>query len=599
MQDVWWLKRARRTSESSDSLFRSGIKIVLALLLCQQSQASDIPVPPTGTAVTVTTRTQRIRGTVQLSKQDDWVLIQTEMGTDTFVRLSAIETITTRRTKLFALDAELKERAEERTFNRRFELAVPARGLGGDPPSREKEFLFQLPRTYELKRDANGGPVRVVRVNLGGLSEYNREFSLAENGVRLKWTLRNSEMFPISGRTAFIELEVTGIRQQGMSLSAKYRQLRQRFFENFYFQGLVAEYVDGSVPDKKVKFADQTIYMGQALLVMATELAILRSIGEDLTETQTIVDDILDAIDRLDTVAEPRFGRESALDGFFVRDDVSGPADPRLNGRFSRCDSDWQFPERESASPSGDQVFGLMYGLWAVVHFSGDEGLADRAKAISSRLYDYARRNQFVLLLPSGEPTRRGSDVRWLSSLLHGMNHRITGQDLFEKSKIIVFGSEVSLRPIAAFWDDTETPLQISRLAGRTLRVPVVGHDAELNSFALHIMLMAIAPSDVWSQNELEQVAISSKHELAVLFYCVAHDANLPVSFRRSTITQMLDSCPVSGPRSDLDVNSGWNKDNRWIRCTNLGEPSDGSHEYNGLDWMILHNLDQLVFVGS
>ena len=197
-----------------------------------------------------------------------------------------------------------------------------------------------------------------------------------------------------------------------MSLSAKYQTLRQRFFDDFFFDGLVAEFVDPSVAGGKVKFADQTIYMGQALMSMATEAAILKAIEADASDSLQRIKSILDAVNQLDEAAEPYFGETSSLNGFFLRDDVGGPQNPRLANRFAQCDSDFQNQAAENASPSGDQIFGLLYGLSTVVHFAGDDGLTTQAREISSRLYDYARRNRFVLRLPNGDATRRGSDMR-------------------------------------------------------------------------------------------------------------------------------------------------------------------------------------------
>lgn len=349
-----------------------------------------------------------------------------------------------------------------------------------------------------------------------------------------------------------------------------------------------------------MKFSDQTIYLGQALLAMATEAAILRATGGEAADTKNQIKTLLDAINRLDEAADPYFGATAALDGFFVRDDVSGPADPRLVNRFAQCDSDFQNPQSENASPSGDQVFGMMFGLSAVVHFAGDAVLTTQAREISSRLYDYARRNRFTLRLPNGNETRRGSDMRWLSSLLHGLNQDITGQDLFDQSEIELMGQRLPLTGVAAFWDDPVTARQIGDLAGREFHVPIIGNEVELNSFALHLMLMAIAPSDVWSQSEVESVAMKVQHHLSVLVYCLRHPGRLPATFDRVQIQAILDACPDTGPAASLPPSSGWNKDNRWIRSGNLGEPSNGGNErYNGVDWMILHNLDQLVFVGS
>src|SRR5262249_32529034 len=232
-------------------------------------------------------------------------------------------------------------------------------------PSREATFSFVLPSDYRVVRNGPDAGARITNVNFGGLTERRREFSSTDNGVQLLWKLSNGEVFPVSGRRAFMEIELDGEQVQEMRLSDKYRALRQRFFDRFYFDGLVAECIDSSVSGAKVKFADQTIYQGQALLVLSTELALLRATGGDGSDTKARISQIMDAIERLDREAGPRFGGPADLDGFFVRDDVDGPSDSRLGGRFAACDSDWQRPEEENASPSGDQIFGLMYGLSA------------------------------------------------------------------------------------------------------------------------------------------------------------------------------------------------------------------------------------------
>ena len=50
-----------------------------------------------------------------------------------------------------------------------------------------------------------------------------------------------------------------------MTLSQKYHTIRDRFFGSFYFEGMVAQSVDLTIPGGTITFADQTIYMGQAL----------------------------------------------------------------------------------------------------------------------------------------------------------------------------------------------------------------------------------------------------------------------------------------------------------------------------------------------
>lgn len=384
------------------------------------------------------------------------------------------------------------------------------------------------------------------------------------------------------------------------SLAARYDKLRKRFLDRFYFSGRIATEVDRSVSGGRVVFGDQTIYMGQALMAFSTEMAVRRRRRLPTDDARKLIAELLDGIEELERKANTRYQVDDPDQrrGLIVRDDISGPSDSRLGGRFREVASDWQHPEKENASPSGDQLFGLMFGLYAVKQYSGDRELSERAARISERLFEYARETGFVLRLPNKRATRRGSDMRWLASLYHGLNKTISGKDYFAESyieiEIVGISVRTGLKPLAAFWDSPDTARAVAELAGKKLDIPRIG-DFALNSFALHILLMSLAPSEVWSQEELERAAIASHHPLAILAYC-AHHKTKPKTVREADITKALQACPESGPSAGLSASTGWQHDNRWIRCTNVTKPNSGSGEYNGLDWLLLYNFRELVF---
>lgn len=84
----------------------------------------------------------------------------------------------------------------ERTFTKRFEVTVPARGLLQDPPSRDKTFKFELPTGYQIVRDRHEHGATVVEVNHRGLNEKEREITRIAGGVKLRWKLENPETSP-------------------------------------------------------------------------------------------------------------------------------------------------------------------------------------------------------------------------------------------------------------------------------------------------------------------------------------------------------------------------------------------------------------------
>lgn len=441
----------------------------------------------------------------------------------------------------------------------------------------------------------------VLHKNLDGLTEVHLAFSEIPGGVHVEWELKNPESFPVDGRTATLKVGLIGVGSEDTQpaapgFSPTYQAIRQRFFADFFYNGHVADWVQDST--RTIKFGDQTIYMGQALIFLATELAMRRRLGQDVHPAIKPIHEILAAIDQLDLDAESLYGFPPALDGFIVRDNITGHADSRLKGRFSEVKSDWQTPE--NAAPSGDQIFGLLFGLWFVVRFSGDDDLTQRARELADRMFRYAQRCKFVLTLPDGKPTKRGSDVRWLASLLHGLNKDITGIDRFDECRIQLGGlMESDLRPIAAFWDQVgDRAEQIMRTE---VTIPLLGDNFgsetyKVKSFAEHILLMALAPSDVWSQSEFVRAAVAVNHHLAVLFYSLAHGTK-PDLFTFADIQAIMDKCPAEGPRADLPTETGWQRDNRWIRCSDIDQPGSGEPKrYFGVDFLMLHNLAQLVF---
>ena len=365
-------------------------------------------------------------------------------------------------------------------FTKRFELSVPASGLLADPPSRNRTFAFDLPPGFEIVRSVDGHGASIEEINFGGLNELHREIERTKSGVSLRWKLENDESFPVTGRTAHIALGLTAQPVPGATaavagqLDARYDKLRQRFFDQFYYAGRVAELIDPTT--STIKFADQTIYLGQALLWLSLEINHRRQTGGDVEATRRVIVELLDGIDQLNLKANQRYAAsdDQRLNGLFVRDDITGPDDERLGGRFVNVGSDWQDRGRQNASPSGDQIFGLMFGLHGVVNNAGDAGLSDHAKQIAARLYDYARQSNFILRLPGDEATRRGSDVRWLAPLLHELQKQITGEDRWDSSKIKTPLGKVSLDPIAEVWDSERLPDSIAGLVGRKLTVPLL-----------------------------------------------------------------------------------------------------------------------------
>lgn len=73
----------------------------------------------------------------------------------------------------------------------------------------------------------------------------------------------------------------------------------------------------------------------------------------------------------------------------------------------------------------------------------------------------------------------------------------------------------------------------------------------------------------------------------------------LQIDSTNGPFAKILEACSNYGPGAEVDEETGWARDNRWVRWTDIFEPTDGSERYNGLGWLVLHNFHQLVYAGE
>ncbi len=111
------------------------------------------------------------------------------------------------------------------------------------------------------------------------------------------------------------------------------------------------------------------------------------------------------------------------------------------------------------------------------------------------------------------------------------------------------------------------------------------------NSFTYHMVFSMLCTTEVWAQQELENGS-NKDHLLSIILYAFYHNTGV-MNVPWSNVKQLLNQCDEGGPSNKQQV---WNQDNLWVRGGS-GSPSDGSEEqFNGLDYMVLHNLAQIVY---
>ena len=455
-------------------------------------------------------------------------------------------------------------------------LSVPARGVGGGSPSRDmtseltvngEDYELLIPYYKYYKERTNR--MRISR----------REFSPMRSpnllGATFYWKMRNQHTTPVLGRTASIEWSLLFRRkyeEEIPTFSPTYTSVRQRFLEYFFFDGIVANAAvveNGSL--KHLAFADTSINIGQAMIAFTSEYAI-----RDLNNDQEGRNNSVDIIKMMMGTV-----RNLLKNGYLERDDVK-EKDLRVTSRHGNdvtLESDFIKRNVRNNEASIDQMIGVMTGLYAVqYHFKNTphNQMVEDARSMINEMFHYLLRNDFTVKRPDGVKVKRGSDASGLSTLLHGIYKGATGKDDFHNIK--------DGKNIATVWDRGGILSELLVIL-RNLGV-------DIKTYSVHMALMLLCSDMVWTQPQLERSG-NHKHHLSSLLYVWYHPPDsAPLMTPWSSISTQLEAT-TTGPARDEPF---WNRDNIWVRGGTPAEKSSQNEWYNGVDYMLLHNLGKLAY---
>jgi hypothetical protein len=424
----------------------------------------------------------------------------------------------------------------------------------------------------------------------------------------------------------------------------RYQEVRERFLKRFYFSGACADHVDvDHGKDVAIGFADQTCYLGDALVVFATEAWIDRQDDGQVNTFDSLakIKELFDYFDKLDEAAEPRFhlgDGQSVQDGLFVRDDILGVHDTRFANRFLRVKSDFvsgkdiHDAKYWDCAPSLDQVVYLMVGCVAVKQLSGEAELAKKAEERSNRLFTALQKKKFWYHFRNQpSPTAvRGAEPYLMWPVLNELHYQTTGKR--EPSSGIVLDVGGDFKDLLAtmcdpqstkteclrdFWEDDSYRVFVmyenARHIGEELwdkLIPAVAKPYIANREMLG--LWGVAATDVWKQAELEK-AIEATHfgpgepisrllPIPLLYTSVEHRNQRGKKIRVAPLSHKfqeeceaaLAALPANGPLSKPgdDLHHNWFRARRWSQFRQIERDTERTERhYNGLDWMLLHNL--------
>jgi hypothetical protein len=354
----------------------------------------------------------------------------------------------------------------------------------------------------------------------------------------------------------------------------------------------------------KLEWGDSTIWLGWYLATLASEHAAFQKIGVDTSETRADLYYALQAFNRLDKAAETHYGKPPALDGFFQRDDVPPGFIYKPGGgfRFPRAEPgiDGYGCVSSSAScgtpdiadgfyESQDQVIGMIFGLalveklvpTGVTHLGVD--LRQEARAIMHRMVMHLRDHAWTIRDPSGNspPNQWGGSALLNSDQIAKAANRICGT---------AFG-------VADYRDLLSNTVGVAGFAGIDASWGLQTH---INK-SMTIKLVAVTGE--WNAAKIAPRAAGERTAIFALAHAMLQGVPLDPSIALWELDSDLSSAPCSGPCHNTPGCAevpGWRGEHRWKSPESRnGDPNGIYGEYNGMDYMVLHNLYLLYRQGQ
>jgi hypothetical protein len=370
-----------------------------------------------------------------------------------------------------------------------------------------------------------------------------------------------------------------------------------------------------------LKWGDSPAYLCNYIAVLASEYKLLSDNGENAEQTIRELYYAIYAFNRLDKYAEMHFGGTPDLNGFFVRDDIS-PAFLNMPNVISHLNQGRVTPVITTLSSdfigdpadkemSKDQVIQVVYGLALVIKLvppsvtytennqlmyfqDGESSINIAAQNIVKRTINYMKVGdenswEWELRNPvTGLPVSRGNDPWRESCAYAGAKFKLTGE---LTPGMNTASGEAACTLFSSFQEY------------------VIPRDQDYKE----IMLDAVA--NMWpygvqaddSNNEFNALNLGprsidngmNQYEIIPLIHQVLHGGNnylmIVPGAEIPYYENLLNSAPCYGPYNYLNgnyPNYEWSTSGRFYHPDKRGALYvDNFGDYNGLDYMLLHNL--------
>lgn len=187
------------------------------------------------------------------------------------------------------------------------------------------------------------------------------------------------------------------------------------------------------------RWADALWWQGHYLGVLATEYELKRRAGENAEPTLEELRCALDVYDRLDWSGEACWGGDSALNGFYIRDDIRR-ADTSLFCVGAIAADYIYYCGQENATrhaPSQDQAWGSYIGFALIKKFVPDSAVQQHVSDIAERMvrgmqYTDSKGNKsWQIVNPINRKVmQKEGDIQWLQYAHGTIGTMLTGKNL-------------------------------------------------------------------------------------------------------------------------------------------------------------------------
>lgn len=400
----------------------------------------------------------------------------------------------------------------------------------------------------------------------------------------------------------------------GESIPAAYRNpsLKCATDWTFHHTNRDCEFEELSDAEGAYSWGDASLWLGIMVHWLALEYRTFKLLGLDTSETVKDIAMALKAFDRIDEAAETYFGLDPALDGFFIRDDI--PRDFFKNGenyRFERNDGGFIGYEcaastntcaihsgvaaeqmiKDGVFVSQDQITGIYEGFGMVAKFVDDdaefEGMKIRHSARSAidRIIRYLKRNSWRIGIQVGNkwlsvPEEWGGYTQLLSCFFAEGANAVCAPDFglenYHDDATNAFKTTIS-KAIGLLWPMWETK----------------------NNYNRNLILRVMNYTTFWDDEFFNTTSLESGREFWALSHALYHEHVLTDDYPLWHMHSILASAPCDGPCMGDNCKNptpGWMGEHFFVSPNYRIGYGHGEGDYNGLDYLIAHNLYLLAY---